>query len=385
MKTSTVLLAASLTLTGVASAVAIVQSGPVLAGSMGHGSRHAGPDSARVEAFFGALRATDPMICEMITDQVGNFWNSEGDEGVGSLDGGARRWEPVRDSLAGGVTDPAAQRRVLRSLNDDDVCIRRLAAKMMGRSTPSATPALRDALRSPTPRIREAAALAMGHADDKEFKDDLDRATRDDNPAVAAMATWALGELELPETVGRMIELTGSREIRVRRAAVWGLGQIEEARAVPTLIPMLRDADESIRVLTAEALGEIESATAAQPLGQALRDASMRVRYAAAEALGNLDDLDVAPPELIDALGSDDLYMRRKVAEALAEIGDVKSVPALGRYVSDPDLETRRAIVHALAEIENDATVPFLLRAIKDSDPEIRKRAAEALGERKEN
>ncbi len=387
MKTSTALVAATLTLTGVASAVALVRNQPVIAGGMfhEHGNRHPGPDSARVEAFLGALHATDPMICEMITDQLGNFWNSSGDEGVGLLEGSNRSWEESRDSLASDVTDPAAQRRIMKALDDNDACVRRTAAKMAGRSTPALSSALRTALRSGSPRAREAAALALGHADDKTFKDDLERATRDESPAVVAMATWALGGLELKETAPRLIELTGSREVRVRRAAASALGQIEDPRGVPALIPLLRDSDAGVRALAAEALGDIELVSAAEPLAGALKDPSPKVRYAAAEALGNLDDLEVAPQELIDALGSDDLYFRRKVADALAEIGDVKAVPALGRYINDADLETRRAVVHALAEIENDATVPYLLKAIKDSDPEIRKTAAEALGDRKEN
>jgi len=387
MKTSTALAAATLTLTGVASALALVQNQPVIAGGMlhEHGRRHPGPDSARVEAFLGALHATDPMICEMITDQLGNFWSSSGDEGVGLLEGSNRSWEESRDSLASGVTDPAAQRRVLKAMDDTDACVRRAAAKMAGRSTPALSAELRSALRSGSPRVREAAALALGHAEAKDFRDDLDRATRDASPAVVAMATWALGELELKETAPRLIELTGSREVRVRRAAANALGQIEDVRGVPALIPLLRDADVGVRVLAAEALGDIENISAAEPLAAALKDASPRVRYAAAGALGDLDGLETAPQELIDALGSDDLLLKRKAAEALAEIHDAKAVPALGRAMSDPDLETRRAVVHALAEIESDATVPYLLRAIKDSDPEIRKTAAEALGDRKEN
>lgn len=355
MKTSSVLLAASLTLTGVASAVALASNGPVLAGGMFHERRHAGPDSARVEAFLGALHATDPMICEMVTDQLGNFWSSSGDDGVGLIDGVSRSWEESRDSLASPVTDAAAQRRVIKALGDDDTCVRRAAAKMAGRSTPALSAALKTALRSGSPRVREAAALAMGHGDEKEFKDNLDRATRDDSPAVVAMATWALGELELPaETEGRLIELAGSRDVRVRRTAAWGLGQNEDIRGVPALVSLLRDADASTRAI-------------------------------AAEALGQLDGLESAPSELIDALGSSDVHLRRKAAEALSSIHDVKAVPALGRYINDPDLETRRAVVQALAEIEDDSTVPFLLRAIKDSDPEIRKTAAEALGNRKDN
>lgn len=385
MKISSMLLAAALTLTGVASAVAIARQTAVISGEISHGDRHPGPDSARVEAFLGALSATEPMICEMVTDQLGNFWSSWGDEGVGQLADASRNWEPVRDSLASAVTDPGARRRLVRALGDDDVCVRRAAAKMLSRSVPEASNALREALRAGSSRVREAAAYAIGRADDREFLTDLERASGDSDPNVAAMATWGLGELELPETLGRLVDLTGSREPRVRRAAAWGLGQIEDGRGVAPLIPLLRDSDVGTRIVAADALGELQSVQAAEPLAQALKDADPRVRRAAAHALGQLDELAVAPPELIDAVGSSDLRLRRAAAEALGEIGDARAVAALGRAMGDSDLETRRAVIHALAGIEDDATVPYLLRAIKDPDPEIRKIAVEALGERKEH
>jgi len=385
MKTSTVLLAAGLALIGVASAVSLGNGSARLAlgGSEGE-SRHAGPDSARVEAFFGALHAADPMLCDMVADQLGNFWNSEGDERVGTLADATRSWEPARDSLASPVNDASARRRVMLALSDENACVRRAAAKMLGRSGSLALSAVREALRSGSARVREAALLSVGHAELPELYDEAMRGTRDSDAAVAAMATWALGEYERPESIDRLAELTGSREVRIRRAAAHGLGQIEDRRGVAPLVPLLRDSDVGTRILAAQALGDIESADASGPLAAALRDPNVRVRIAAANAIGQLDDLTSAPDALLDALRDENVELRRAAAEALGEIADVRAVAALGGSIGETDLETRRAVVHALTHIEHDSTVPFLLRAIKDADPEIRKMAAEALGERKE-
>src|ERR1043165_2219505 len=130
-------------------AIALEKGGPVPAeGGLGE-RRHAGPDSARVEAFLGSLRAADPMICEMVADQVRNFWNSDGDFGVGLLSDASRSWEAARDSLYGPVTDPAALRRIARALDDPNACVRRAAAKLLGdRESQGAVAVIREGLRS---------------------------------------------------------------------------------------------------------------------------------------------------------------------------------------------------------------------------------------------
>jgi HEAT repeat protein len=383
MRASSVVLIAGLALTGVASAVTLSTRSSLIAAAA-HEGRHAGPDSARVEAFFGALHAADPMVCDMVVDQLGNFWNSAGDDGVGTFADGTRGWEPTRDSLASPVGDVAARRRVTAALGEQNACVRRAAAKMLGRSGELAVGNLREALRAGSARVREAALLAVGHGELPSLYDEAVRGTRDADPSVAAMATWALGEYERPESVDRLAELARSGEVRIRRSAAWALGQIEDPRGIPALSALLRDADESTRALSAAGLGDIESLSAAGPLSAALRDPSVRVQIAAAAALGELDGLEAAPEELIKALSATDLLLRRAAAGALAEIADLRAVEALGRAITEPDLETRRAVVHALTQIEDDSTVPFLLRAIRDSDPEIRTMAAEALGERKE-
>ena len=323
MKTSSLLVLAALTLAGAASAVSVTRQNIVIAGSVDDDeSGHAGPDSARVVAYFNALGSADPMLCAMVTDQLGNFWSSEGDDGIGSLADASRRWEPARDSLASRITDPAAKRVAFRALAVDDACVRRSAAKMLGRSGSHAAAEIRQGLRAANPRVREATLLALGESELPEFLTDAEQATRDDNPAVVAMATWALGEYKQPSSFGRLEQLVGSRELRVRRAAAWALGELDDPRAAPLLTPLLRDPDILTRIVA---------------------------------------------------------------TEALAEIADATTVEALGAVLGDPNLRLRRAVVRALAEIEDLATVPYLLKAIKDSDPEIRRIAAEALGDRKDN
>ncbi len=392
MKASSILLTGALALTGAASAVALargaVQGNDAVIWT-GDDDDHAGPDSARVEMFLGALHAADPMLCEMVADQLGNFWSSEGDYGIGGLADAARGWRQTRDSLASRVTDAAALRRLARGLDDPNPCARRVAAKMLGRSRERGAGLLRDALKSPTARVREAAALGLGHAEMAETLGDLQRATHDDDQSVVAMATWALGELERPEAIDRLGELTRSRDLRVRRAAAWALGSIEDPRGVAPLLPLLKDSDVGIRVVTASALGDIENPTAVEPLMAVLGDQEAAVRRSAVEALGNIED-NRAAPALGRALQDSDRRVRRAAAEALGNLDELgqateEVIAALGHALADTDREMRRAAVEALSHIDGDAVTAHLLRALRDSDPEVRRAAAEALGDRKEH
>src|SRR5437667_10657323 len=67
----------------------------------------------------------------------------------------------AKDSLAGTITDPRAVALLVGTLGTDNPCVRRVAAKLLGRSTVSAA-VLRGLLDNPSPRIRESAAFAAG-------------------------------------------------------------------------------------------------------------------------------------------------------------------------------------------------------------------------------
>src|SRR5688572_29670923 len=85
--------------------------------------RRAGPDSTRVAALFATLGGGDPVICEMIADQLGNFWWSEGGTGVGQLADTRRSARLGKDSLSGSVNDPRAIRLLGATLANENPCV----------------------------------------------------------------------------------------------------------------------------------------------------------------------------------------------------------------------------------------------------------------------
>ena len=80
---------------------AVVKMSPASAGWASHPDwerRHAGPDSGRVAILIDALGKTDPIVCELIADQIGNFWWGGERAGVGRLAGATATLQAAKDS-----------------------------------------------------------------------------------------------------------------------------------------------------------------------------------------------------------------------------------------------------------------------------------------------
>ena len=378
-----------------------------------------GPDSGRVAILIDALGRTDPIVCELIGDQLGNFWwgNSSG---IGRLAATPASVIVAKDSISGTITDPRAINRLVAELDGPNACTRRVAGKLLGNS---AIPAARlsSLLTSASANVREAAALAAANGDHKDVIPALQRALNDQSPAVSAMAAYALGDLEDRASVNALINLLRSGDAHVRVAAIWALGQIQDGRAIAPIVSALRDpndairrvsadvlgdfnddagksqavaplervlasdADARVRAEAAESLGEISAPSSAAALGRALSDANIEVRRTAAEAIGDLDDLRVAPAGLVGALSATDPELRYRAAKAVASIADPATTSALISILSSPDAELRKDAVEALGKIGSDQAVQAITNALNDREPEVRKAAAETLGDLKDS
>jgi HEAT repeat protein len=353
-------------------------------------SLRAGPDSARVAKLLDALGKTDPLVCELVADQLGNFWWDGDRNGLGafsdatpqSLEARARR--AAKDSLGGRVRDPRAVALLSSNLGAADACVRRIAAKVLGRSV-MPTAQLVKLLGDPSPRVREAAAFAIGIGERGEARSELEKQLDSRDGPLAAMSAWALWEIHDSASVPALIRAMRASNPLVRAGAARGLGEIKDDRALPELERALRsDSDAPVRAGAAEALSELGAESSAGSLAVALGDANAEVRYAAAGALGELHDLRKAPEALVRAAGTNDTRLTRLAAQALAEIHDPATVDVLIALLSNSDRSVRLKAVEALGEIRSPKATPGLVKALKDSNAEVRKAAAAALGEIRE-
>src|SRR5260370_27552890 len=115
-----------------------------------------GADSARVAALLAALGRTDPVICDLIGDQLGNFWMGGEPGRLGRFDD-APNVQGAKDSLSSSITDPRAVTLLVATLGTHNTCVRRVAAKLLGQSNVPG-PVWTGLCTSPAPRRREGAA-----------------------------------------------------------------------------------------------------------------------------------------------------------------------------------------------------------------------------------
>ena len=119
----------------------------------------------------------------------------------------------------------------------------------MGPSTAGAVEALRSVLTDPDPRVRAAAATALGRmATVEQVNEDLVKLIADEDGTVRAAAASSLGQLRpagQPAHDALLKQAKGDGFVQAKVAAIMALGMYEESAfdTVPTLIESLLESD----------------------------------------------------------------------------------------------------------------------------------------------
>ena len=192
-------------------------------------------------------------------------------------------------------------------------------------------------------------------------------------------------ETVMPVVIDALNDENGS----VRLKATKILKQYPDERALEGLIKNLGtpfkkrgDIGWGIRISTISALGALGNEKAIGPLAQILKDETENkyMRQVAAEALaqiGNRKSIKI----LTDALDSDQTVLRNASAFALGQIRNRRAEETLIKTVEGEDKESKLTAISTLGKLKSHRAVTTLIEALKDEDAEVRIYAAKALGE----
>lgn len=282
-------------------------------------------------------------------------------------------WEHERSGLLRGAVEdpPSALLADGRYAQRSDALHRRSVAE-------DAAPLLVQALRSPLPELREAAALALGRCGLHQGVDALIAATSDPVAQVRQAALLGLGLLRDDRALVELGERFAASGLPVgdRSFAVLGLGLSRRAEALPFLRAALeRDLnpdrlmgdEEKLLIATVWAAGLLGSpdllpllTARTEELERTSALASRRVRTICLWAMGAIGDRG-ATAFLIRRLGNLDLGIERAAAQALGRLRDPGSLGALTTRLSvTSDLQVRVACLLAIGRIGGPAAARVL-------------------------
>ncbi len=289
---------------------------------------------------------------------------------------------------------PAKVKEHLNTLRTStDAEARERAIDALGKLGATALAPLSEALRDPSPKLREAAARAFGRMERRAlakavpFLIEAMRREQDDTVIDALVKAVAHAkEAAVPGLIDLALTTTGD----ARQMAFASLARIGAAArpAVPALIELLTDKDEEARTYAVVVLGRIgPGARAAVPALLKLQRSTPGARRHVIDALAAIGE---APDEALGAvlkgLKDPDVAVRFAAVRACAAFGPKAkaAVPDLIRLLDDEvnagDVSPR-PVVYALGKVGPDAkaAVPKLLPLLKDDDIEHATHAAAAL------
>ncbi|HYL98952.1 MAG TPA: HEAT repeat domain-containing protein, partial [Blastocatellia bacterium] len=165
----------------------------------------------------------------------------------------------------------------ISDLKSNDPAKRAQAAEQLGylRTRPS-VPDLVGVLSDKDPRVRDAAAFALGEIADQDAANHLSRLLAGDtDPAVRASAAFALGMLEDEKSVSGILDAFDDSAAEVRSSALVALGLMKDQEDVEDIEDMLNDSSFDVRYDAVWALGQIADPESADRLRGALVNIDM--------------------------------------------------------------------------------------------------------------
>jgi len=273
---------------------------------------------------------------------------------------------------------------LLDALKGEYYTVRARAAIALGRiGDRKAIKPIMDLLKDPEDEVRIAACLGLGFFKDPSTFDEITEVLLDDlKIEVRQAAAKALGNTKHPDALPYLMEALRDSYWWYEREAAAGdlfnaivnMGEM----AVEPLIEALKDKEGAVRKFAAGMLGRLKDPRAIEPLGMALYDMHHDVGKMSADALLSfgVSSFEV----LVEALDHPEMWIRIHSVDVLPRVNEPRVALVLLEMLKDPEREVKKHVIQAMGELKDQRTLPALQEIASDrSDRELHALAKDAV------
>ncbi|MDY7009823.1 MAG: HEAT repeat domain-containing protein [Planctomycetota bacterium] len=216
----------------------------------------------------------------------------------------------------------------------------------------------------------------------------LRQAAEDPDPQVRTKALEALAASEGSAAGTIILQSLQDDHVPVRFAAAMAAGDIRYGPAKPILLKMIKDADDQPKLKCAMiyALHRLGDDSYTGQLGRMIRHKDKWVRATAAMVMGRMGEPSAKAPLKSLQRTDHDPVVQLQVVEALAQLGDERSLVLLEAFTKSQYMEDRIIAVQSLGRLTNARSIFILRQLLKDKkqEPAVRLAITGSLARRGE-
>lgn len=212
----------------------------------------------------------------------------------------------------------------------------------------------------------------------RDARTTLYQAAEDPDPRVRTKALEALADSEGSAAGAIMLQSLRDDHMPVRFAAAMAVGDVRYAPAKPVLLAMIQDTDTPPKLKCAiiYALHRLGDDSYTGQLGGMIRDEDKWVRATAAMVMGRMGEPSAKTPLRSLQRTDHNPVVQLQAVEALAQLGDERSLVLLEAFTKSQYMEDRIIAVQSLGRLTNARSVFILRQLLRDKNQEPAVRAA---------